>query len=221
MLPSWCYCIRTVHSGTSRLLVKRCYRRRCKFGYASPFSIGHFWKMWALHILTKAYLLPKHERKYFDQCTRAPVGFPDRYQQTPWLCSSSDFGVVRDDGSSALGTQVSMKVEKVSTEISLISAVLSVLGRMRARRYKDFFPLVGNHSRETRLFRPPKSEQLDCCDHYEISKTHSILSFATKMVPSQTRCAPASDFCTCGVTRESADQYQPTLIQTLACIRKP
>ena len=48
-----------------------------------------------------------------------------------------------------------------------------------------------------------------------------ILSFATKMVPSQTRCAPASVVCTCGVTRESGDQYQPRLIPTLARIRKP
>ena len=36
------------------------------------------------------------------------------------------------------------------------------------------------------------------------------------MVPSQTRCAPASEVCTCGVTRESTDQYQPRLIPTLA-----
>ena len=34
----------------------------------------------------------------------------------------------------------------------------------------------------------------------------SVLWFATKMVPSQTRRAPASDVCTCGLTRGSADQ---------------
>ena len=30
-----------------------------------------------------------------------------------------------------------------------------------------------------------------------------VLSFATKMVPSQTRCAPVSEVCTCGVTRQA------------------
>ena len=37
-------------------------------------------------------------------------------------------------------------------------------------------------------------------------EVRAILSFATKMVPSQTRCAPASDVCTCGLTRGSAKQ---------------
>ena len=48
-----------------------------------------------------------------------------------------------------------------------------------------------------------------------------VLSFVTKMVPSETRWAPASEVCTCGVTRESADQFQPRLTPTLARIRKP
>ena len=46
-------------------------------------------------------------------------------------------------------------------------------------------------------------------------QTTVLLSFATKMVPSQTRCAPASEVCTCGVTRESADQSQPRPTLTL------
>ena len=41
------------------------------------------------------------------------------------------------------------------------------------------------------------------------------------MVPSQTRCAPASEVCTCGVTWKLVDQYQPTLTPTLASIRYP
>ena len=45
-------------------------------------------------------------------------------------------------------------------------------------------------------------------------KTVALLSFATKMVPSQTRCAPASEVRTCGVTWD--DQYQPRLTPTLA-----